>query len=306
MAGRRSNRGSDSSHGAPDPSWSLSFDAELAAELAAEMGHRVTTPRLFDRESLRRVDREALSLYAMPLLILMENAGRAVAEIAMDMLPPSGHASVLIVCGPGNNGGDGLVAARHLHNAGIDVHLLLTAPGEQFRGEAATNLAIVRAMKIPESSLDAGSPAVTLRAMTQKHGSPDLIIDAIAGTGLTGAVREPVASLIPAINELRKSGASVLCVDSPSGLDADTGESLGQTIIGDATISFVGYKRGFTSLSAQNFLGEVVVADIGVPRELVERLGQPLEADPAEAPDQPPPPAPSRGDRRGASRRSEP
>ena len=129
------------------------------------MGHRVTTPRLFDRESLRRVDREALSLFAMPVLILMENAGRAVAEIAMDMLPPSGQASVLIVCGPGNNGGDGLVAARHIHNAGIDVHLLLTAPGDQFRGEAATNLAIVRAMRIPETSLDATSPATTQRAV---------------------------------------------------------------------------------------------------------------------------------------------
>lgn len=287
----------------PDPSWSLAFDAELSAELAAESGDAFAPPRIFDRAALREVDRLAVERYGLSLTVLMENAGRAVADIALAMME-SPHA-VLIVCGPGHNGGDGLVAARHLHNAGVPVAIALSAPETKFRGDAATNLRVARAMGLPVQVLSGEEPAASLRTCAQhaaqRRGDLALIIDALLGTGLSGAVREPVLSLIPAINELRKAGARVLSVDLPSGLDCDTGESLGQTVIADVTVSLVGYKRGFAALAAQNFLGEVVVADIGVPRELVESLGQPLDASASRdesPPDPGAPPAPTRGDRR--------
>lgn len=295
MAGRRTTR-SASPQGQPDPSWGLAFDAQLTAELAAELGHHVPAPRIFSRDALRQIDQDAATLYALPTLVLMENAGRAAADAALDMVHTGD--TVLIVCGAGQNGGDGLVAARHLHNAGVNVLLLLTAPPEQFRNDSAAALSVARAMKLPEVILDPASPGNTLRSIVEKHGPPGLIIDAIVGTGLSGAVREPVASLIPALNELRKSGSAILSLDLPSGLDADRGESLGQTVIADVTISFVGYKRGFMALSAQNYLGEVILADIGVPRELCERLGSLLHEHMDPEPDQPPPPAPRRGDRR--------
>jgi len=191
---------------------------------------------------------------------------------------------VLIVCGPWNNGGDGLATARHLHNAGAAVEIVLSGAASGYKGDAATNLAIVQRMGLPITEAgDDGAGAVA--AAVSRLGEIDLVVDALLGTGLTQAVRDPVAGMIRAVNDLRKEGALILSADIPSGLDADTGEPLGVAVEADATVSFVGLKAGFLRLSAQGYIGDVVVADIGAPRELAARLGRRLDAqDPHEEP----------------------
>jgi NAD(P)H-hydrate epimerase len=233
---------------------------------------------VFSRESVREVDRLAGDQYAIPSVVLMENAAFHLCDVALHLAGESPSPRVLIVCGPGNNGGDGLAVARHLHNAGASVAVLLSGPAAAYKGDAAMNLAIVQKMGLPLSECPAGGDALAaVRAAVERLGHADLVIDALLGTGLSQAVKEPLASFIGAINELAKGGALVVSADIPSGLDADTGEPLGVAVHADATVTFVGLKQGFLRLSAQEYIGDVVVADIGAPRELTARLGRRVE-----------------------------
>jgi NAD(P)H-hydrate epimerase len=163
-----------------------------------------------------------------------------------------------VVCGPGNNGGDGLAAARHLANAGRDLRIHLVAPAGTCRpgSDAATNLAIVRAMGIPII----GNVALDGAAV---------VIDAIFGTGLREAVRDPYRAAITAV---RASRAGVVAIDLPSGLDADTGAVLGVSVRADLTATMLAPKVGFTRGQGPSLVGEVVVVDIGVPPSLLRRV----------------------------------
>jgi NAD(P)H-hydrate epimerase len=228
----------------------------------------VATPFLFTRVALRELDRRAVEVYHIPILVLMENAGRAVAQAALRHI--HGRRRVLILAGPGNNGGDGLVAARHLHNAGAAVTVLLLAAREQYQDAPAAQLAIVEAMKIPVETLTPGH--AELRDWIVAAAPDDLLIDALFGTGLTRPVEGLAAEVIRAANATRHP---ILAVDIPSGLDCDTGQPVGgaspDTVIHAVeTVSFCGGKKGFAQ--ARQFTGKVTVADIGAPRELLESL----------------------------------
>jgi len=206
------------------------------------------------RQQIRQIDRLAIQRYHIPGVVLMENAARAVAEAAREMLGREERATVLVVCGGGNNGGDGLAAARHLHNRGSEVRILLTADPAKYENEAKINWEIVQAMKLP-----------VLRAV---EGRPNLVIDAIFGTGLTQAPRPPFDQIVQAMHGL---GVPILSVDIPSGLDCDSGKPLGPACVkATRTVTFVAEKIGFAEPTARQYLGEVTVADIGCPRELVE------------------------------------
>jgi NAD(P)H-hydrate epimerase len=259
----------------PDPDDPLDPSA-LRQELARERGERPSATFVFTRDGARQLDVLAREDYAIPTIVLMENAGAAAAEVALEVLGqgPDPDGDVLIVCGPGNNGGDGLVVARHLHNAGVGVRIALLAPGEKLGGDAGVNLEIARRMKLPITALPAIGAGRTLEKLTSGGRRPALLVDALLGTGVKGSLRGPVLELIPAMNELRKLGTRILSIDLPSGMDADTGASLGQTVIADMTVTMAGLKKGFESLEAQNFLGDTVVADIGLPRELLAKLGR--------------------------------
>jgi len=217
----------------------------------------------FTREALRELDRRAVEEYRIPILVLMENAGRAVAEVGRRLLKKNARA--LVLAGPGNNGGDGLVAARHLHNAGVPVSILLLAGRERYRDAAATQLAIVDAMHLAVDTITPGH--AELRDWIVDSSPGDLLIDAIFGTGLTRAVEGVAAEVIRAANMSRHP---ILAVDIPSGLDCDTGRPLGEAIRATETVSFCGHKKGFAE--ARGYLGKVIVADIGAPRELLEQL----------------------------------
>ena len=210
------------------------------------------------RDQSREIDRRAVEELHLPSIVLMENAARALAEAAVQML--DGKKRVLIVCGGGNNGGDGYAVARHLHNRGIAVSILATKSVEELDGDAATNARVAAAMGL---TIKSASPDAVRAA------EADLIIDALLGTGLTKPPREDAAALIRAMNA---HPAAVLAVDVPSGLDCDTGRPLGACVRADRTVTFVAEKAGFGEASARDYLGEVTVGDIGVPPELVEAV----------------------------------
>jgi NAD(P)H-hydrate epimerase len=192
----------------------------------------------------RELDRRAREEFRIPALILMEHAGRAVAEQAARL-----GRSHVVVAGSGHNGGDGLVAARLLHLRGHRVRVLPIAPLDRLQGEPAVQARMVEALKIP--------------LVSDLRGS--IVIDAIFGIGLNRDVAGPAAEWIDRIN---RSGKPVVAVDIPSGLDGDTGEPRGAAVRATLTVTFGFPKIGFRRARAKQYLGRLVVADIGYPREL--------------------------------------
>jgi NAD(P)H-hydrate epimerase len=225
------------------------------------------------RAQVRQIDQRSIQDYGIPGVVLMENAARGVAQVAGQMLGANRAGPVLIVCGGGNNGGDGLAAARHLHNAGAQVSILLTSDPAKFAGEARANWEIVSAMKLRTAAADPAAVA-SIR--------PALVVDAIFGTGLSQPPRPPFAQIVAAMQGL---SAPILAVDIPSGLDCDAGTPLGPACIrATRTATFVAQKVGFANAGARAFLGEVFVCDIGCPRELIEEVANapaPDKIDPA-------------------------
>lgn len=253
-----------------------------------------------DRTAAREIDRLAAERYGLRSIVLMENAAREVALAALDMTAQAEPARVLIVCGPGNNGGDGLGAARHLHNAGAVVSLLVPAGPMRPGSDGAEQHGIVRAMGLGAWSLGGGAPAEAAERAAEALGGVGLVVDAMFGTGLDRPLSEPWSTLAGWINQKRRSGTLVLAVDVPSGLDCDTGRAMGTAVRADVTVTFCAPRPGFLELGAQAYVGEVVVGDIGVPRELIEELGVPVRplaaADDDAGPDEPPAATPHPGD----------
>ncbi|HEX8878235.1 MAG TPA: NAD(P)H-hydrate epimerase [Phycisphaerales bacterium] len=243
------------------------------------------------RDAARQIDRRVEQEFGIPTLVLMENAAVHVAETALEELVGVHDPLVLVACGPGNNGGDGLAVARHLSNAGVDVRLVVLGDAEDVRGDAGVQLNACRRMKLPILYTgDKGAVAID-GALTDPNGTarkPHVVIDALFGTGLTRPVEGTAAELIASINEMGRRGAHVISVDVPSGLDADTGAALGAVVRARTTVTFVGLKPGLLAFDAQGWVGDVIVADIGAPRSLVEELGTPVEEEEPEIEVEPP------------------
>ena len=203
-------------------------------------------------------DRYAQEKLGIPSVILMENAGRSVAEEAIKMVRGvRGEVKgkkIVIVCGVGNNGGDGLVAARHLLNAGVKTSIYLIGKASGLKPDPKTNLYILKKMK---------QNIIQIRLAKDLKGvkKADLIIDAIFGIGLSSEVREPYAGIIEYLNRSKKP---ILCVDVPSGLDADRGRVLGAAVKAKRTVTFVAAKKGFFKLDGPRFCGKIIVRDIGI------------------------------------------
>ncbi|HEV2293312.1 MAG TPA: NAD(P)H-hydrate epimerase [Tepidisphaeraceae bacterium] len=212
------------------------------------------------RAQVRQIDRRAIDEYHIPGIVLMENAARSAVDVARGMLRREGLRSALILCGGGNNGGDGLAIARHLHNRGTPVFIGLATDPASYKGDALINWRIASAMGLRHA------PATP--QFVRDH-SRALIIDAIFGTGLSESPRPPFDALCKTIND--DTGA-VLAVDVPSGLDCDTGKPLGPCICANVTVTFVAEKLGFSNPVARRFVGDVVVGDIGCPPELIEAV----------------------------------
>ena len=214
---------------------------------------------------MRELDRKAIEEYKIPGIILMENAGRNVAEEILKMLDDPQQAKVAILCGKGNNGGDGFVVARHLHNHSISVDVFLIARVSDILkdGDAGTNLQILLNMKIPVKEIF-DIPGVN--SILKELHNYNILADALFGTGLSGDVREPFKTLIGRVNNLNKT---IVSVDIPSGLDCNTGKILGVAIKATKTVTFAVAKKGFYLNDGPSYTGKVIVSDISIPRELI-------------------------------------
>lgn len=222
--------------------------------------------RTLTRAEVREVDRLAIEEYGLPGILLMENAGANTARL-LESLRIEG--SVALACGPGNNGGDGFVIARHLDAAGHAVRLLLACAADRCRGDAALNLRVAERAGLPIDVLAEADRGAWDRALA----GAAWVVDALLGTGASGPPRGSVATAIAAIDAARAAGARVLAVDLPSGLDCDTGQVAGACVRADATATFVAAKAGFDRPGAAAFTGTVHVLGIGVPRALLARFG---------------------------------
>lgn len=211
---------------------------------------------------MRDLDQQATARFGIPGLLLMENAGLSIVkEVLSRFLPEPETKRVLILAGPGNNGGDGLVVGRHLHNLGVKVQIVLTAEPSSYRGDAAVNLSIVRLMGIDCRVLEADR----FDRLSQLLREADLVIDALFGTGFRGVPGEPLASLIRMVN---LSGKPVVAVDLPSGMEADSGRVAGDCIRAVLTVTMGLPKVGLYLEPGASYTGEVVVGDISFPPEL--------------------------------------
>jgi NAD(P)H-hydrate epimerase len=219
------------------------------------------------RRQVREVDRRAIENFRIPGIVLMENAARNAADVAWDMLDRRPQ-NVTIVCGGGNNGGDGLAIARHLHNRGANVQILLAIDPIKYAGDAAINWAIVQAMGLEVAGADEAAELLSPFAA-------NLIIDALFGTGLAQPPRPDAQAFIARINA---STVPVLAIDLPSGMDCDTGEPLESCVRATRTVTFVAEKSGFANPDSAEFTGDITVADIGCPRELIDDVLRDLPA----------------------------
>jgi ADP-dependent NAD(P)H-hydrate dehydratase / NAD(P)H-hydrate epimerase len=205
--------------------------------------------RLPDASEQRALDEWAIHERGIPGIELMERAGSGLADLVGEVAPAG---RVAVVCGKGNNGGDGLVTARVLRDCGRDVSVLLLGDPGEFRGDALTNLE-----RLPRASAKPFSAGELAGA--------DAVVDAILGTGFSGEPRQPAAGAIEAINAAGADGAVVVACDVPSGVDASTGEVSSVAVVAEATATFHAGKPGLWIAPGKAHAGEVRVIDIGIP-----------------------------------------
>jgi len=209
---------------------------------------------------MREMDRRTIEEIGIAGIVLMENAGLALLEEAGRMLGSVAGKRVSILVGPGNNGGDGLVLARHLAGAGAGVRVYCVTPPEKLRNEARTNYEIVKKLGLETSGLDDG-----LGSMGNDVEASDLVVDAMLGTGIQGELRSPFPEVIGVINDCNRP---VLAVDIPSGLNADTGTYSPVCIRASVTVTLALPKIGLFIDPGLEMVGKLVVADIGIPPQV--------------------------------------
>lgn len=215
---------------------------------------------------MKIVDQNA-EYYGLPSRVLMESAGKSIAEEVRRRLKKLDGVNVVVVAGLGNNGGDGLVAARYLANFGANVSVILLGdPGKIKTDEARTNWKLLELMRFCVKLFKASSKS-EIAPYADLIRDADVIIDAVFGTGIRGEIREPYSTAIDLINESKGLKVSV---DVPSGLDPDLGTTANKVVRADLTITMHRVKRG---LLGRSEVGELVVADIGIPKEIEESIG---------------------------------
>lgn len=218
----------------------------------------------FKTAEIRKLDQVAQDRFGIPGLLLMEHASLGMADI-LTGLCKSGKETFVILCGKGNNGGDGFALARHLHNRGFSIFLYLMGRIDQIRegSDAALNADIAAKMGLPIHEVENADYLV----QELKAGKPDFVVDAILGTGLSSEVRGLLHAVITSLNALE---LDVTAVDMPSGLNSDTGRPMGVAVRATRTITLAFQKVGLEKEEAAEYCGDLIVSGIGLPRAMIE------------------------------------
>ena len=218
---------------------------------------------------MREADRRTIEEIGIPSLVLMENAGRQVVAAIEAMHSELLEGQVAVLCGRGNNGGDGFVVARTLVQRGIDVSVFLLGSVADVRGDARTNLEVLGRMGLTVVEV-ADSQAWELHF--SEVSDCTLIVDAIFGTGLDAPVSGLIQSVIADVNA---SGITVVSIDMPSGLSADSVELIGDSVEADTTVTLAAPKLPLVLPPGETRSGDIVIADIGIPAGVLEGLDRP-------------------------------
>ncbi len=218
-------------------------------------------------EQMREMDRRSIEDYDIPGIVLMENAGICVVNALQEKFPRLAGWEVLVVCGKGNNGGDGFVVAKHLDRLGVDVKTVLLSDADQLKGDAAANCRMALKAGLTIEQITGGGQIKRLEEMLDHC---HLVVDAILGTGIAAGVEGFFRDVMRMINN---SGKPVVAVDIPSGLSSDSGEIPGEHVRAQLTVTFGRPKLGQLLYPAARHVGELVVADIGIPGEVMEDEG---------------------------------
>ncbi|MDQ0340101.1 NAD(P)H-hydrate epimerase [Caldalkalibacillus uzonensis] len=223
------------------------------------------------QDDMRKMDRYTIEQLGLPGAVLMENAGARVADEVSRLFTKNGgkqtRGIIVVLAGHGNNGGDGFVIARRLADMGLEVKLCLLAAPDKIRGDAQIHYQVYRKRKLPFWS-------VRDHALEDLFGllqQAPVIVDALLGTGVKGEVRSPYKEVIAWINRHRE-GKTIVAVDLPSGLCAETGKVQGECVRATNTITFVCPKKGFFLQDGPQYIGEWKAVDISVPLSLVQTL----------------------------------
>ncbi|WP_163970279.1 NAD(P)H-hydrate dehydratase [Oceanobacillus halotolerans] len=227
------------------------------------------------QKEMKEMDDYTINRLGLPGVVLMENAGVRVVEEIMrttaKMISSKSHTNIVVLVGGGNNGGDGFVIGRRLVDAGFPSHVWLLADKDRLKGDAKTHYDVYMNRGLPVYSLHDHS----LDDLQQQLTQADIIVDAILGTGVRGAVREPIAEIISMVNQF--SGEKpIIAVDIPSGVNSDTGKVENIAIQASKTVTFVCPKNGFFLQDGPRYVGEWKVCDISVPTTIGNQLNTKL------------------------------
>ncbi len=215
-------------------------------------------------EQMRKIDDLAIRHFGIDILQLMENAGRNVAELARQALKNPEHKQIVVLAGKGNNGGDGLVAARFLHNWGAKVDVIVPDHPDNLSQITKEQSGILRSMYVPLLYM---TDLIKFELLFKKA---DLIIDGLLGYNIHGP---PTGACADVINLANNSGRKILAIDMPSGLNPDTGEVYEPCIKAKYTLTLALPKKGLLEKQAEPAVGELYVCDIGVPNEVYQLIG---------------------------------
>jgi hydroxyethylthiazole kinase-like uncharacterized protein yjeF len=222
---------------------------------------------LLSADEMRRLDRATIDELGVPVLVLMETAGRAVADVTESLVESLGVASTaLLLCGPGNNGGDAVVAARHLSNRGFQVTLALVGGSKRRSADLVRQLEIAERLDLPLVELEGTGQRHALAGLLAEHA---VVVDGLFGTGLARPLDARTASIVEMINAAERP---VVSIDLPSGIDADTGRILGAAVRATRTVTFCLPKIGHLMHPGRACTGTLETVDIGIPYSLVEEL----------------------------------
>lgn len=231
-------------------------------------------PPALTAKAMQKADQFTIEDYGIPAFTLMESAGRGCADYITSIYGPLKQVPVMVLCGKGNNGGDGLVVARRLFTAGARVHVVLTSSAEDLREDPAQNLDLLRQLQDEAEGVRltfSSFEDVDALSETADRLQPRLYVDALLGTGLTSELRPPIDRIVDWLND---RSPPTVAIDVPTGLHSDTGEILGTAVRAAHTVTMAATKVGLLVGNGPSYAGSVAVVDIGIPGFVLDRAAE--------------------------------